>query len=132
MESGFAGTIAFCKNEYARPIKFSGDANPSKWIAIAGIADPSDFFKKVESTLEVLEKLRFKDHHSYSPEELIAIASKCKSLNCGIVTTLKDAMRLKPFCKKELSGINVTFMPVSPAFISGGKELFDQINNYLK
>ena len=43
---------------------------------------------------KVIEELEFPDHYKYNYEDINKILSKAKDLNCTILTTEKDYMRL--------------------------------------
>lgn len=65
-------------------------------LAYAGIADPDKFYRTVESLGgNIIERRSFSDHHAFEEDEiadLLALADKQQLL---LVTTAKDAVRLK-------------------------------------
>lgn len=70
---------------------------PAAWIVVTGIGNPQpmvDYF----STLGEVKHLQFSDHHNYSAADLEGIHEifdKFAHVNKAIVTTEKDAMRLR-------------------------------------
>jgi len=74
---------------------------PRRWkgqkvLAFAGIADPEKFFASLEQTgAKVNDARSFADHHPLSQEEAEDILHLAKVRGLQIVTTSKDAARLK-------------------------------------
>ena len=64
-------------------------------LAYAGIADPTKFYKSLESTgAEIVAKKNFHDHHPYSNEECADLLSLATKNGLTLVTTEKDSVRL--------------------------------------
>lgn len=64
-------------------------------LAFAGIADPSKFYRTVESLGgEIVIERSFPDHHQFSEDELADMVKEAKDLDLLPVTTAKDAVRL--------------------------------------
>ena len=62
-----------------------------KVIAFAGIGNPENFFDLlIENKLNVLETIKFPDHHKYSEQELENLFNKIKDNNSILLTTEKD------------------------------------------
>ena len=76
----------------------SAPAPPSRVLALAGIAEPQQFFEDVRgSGYEVARTLAFRDHHPYSARDRDRIWSAAHAANvAGVVTTEKDYVRLLP------------------------------------
>lgn len=68
-------------------------------IAMAGIAGPKPFVKRLRNAGAKVNGLIFPDHHNYSPDDIRLLIRKIKSSpdpkNTIVVTTEKDAMRIK-------------------------------------
>ncbi len=65
-------------------------------LAFAGIADPKKFFASLKSAgAEIVETRQFGDHHPFTQEEAEDILHLARRKELEIVTTSKDAMRLK-------------------------------------
>jgi tetraacyldisaccharide 4'-kinase len=63
-------------------------------IAFAGIAQPQNFYKKLnELGIEIIETVSFPDHHRYSKKDLDNISEKLSRCNLAF-TTEKDFARL--------------------------------------
>jgi tetraacyldisaccharide-1-P 4'-kinase len=67
-----------------------------KIIALSSIGNPADFEETLERLgADVIERIRFRDHHRYSSRDLERIGKKAKLMEAeAIVTTEKDEIRL--------------------------------------
>lgn len=74
---------------------------PRSWkgrnlLAFAGIADPVKFFNSLEQTgANIIDRRSFGDHHPLNVEEMEDILHLAKRKELEIVTTSKDAARLR-------------------------------------
>ena len=65
-------------------------------LAFAGIGDPDKFFATVRDTgAEIVETRRFADHQHLTEDEIVEILDVADKQDLRIVTTAKDAVRLK-------------------------------------
>jgi tetraacyldisaccharide 4'-kinase len=65
-------------------------------LAFAGIGHPEKFFATVEEAGgTVVLKRPFPDHHFYAEDELADLESAARKADLGLVTTAKDAVRLR-------------------------------------
>lgn len=65
------------------------------YIGFCGIAHPEKFRATLhDAGLNILEFLKFPDHHSYTPGDLDKISGMAAARNASLVTTEKDAARL--------------------------------------
>ena len=66
-----------------------------KIIAFAGIGNPENFFDLlIENKLNIIETVKFPDHHEYSEKELENLLNKIKDNNSILLTTEKDYFRI--------------------------------------
>ncbi|MBX9861220.1 MAG: tetraacyldisaccharide 4'-kinase [Hyphomicrobium sp.] len=87
-------------------------------IAYAGIANPERFFRLVESFApDVLVRRAFADHHEFSEADARALIAEADSIGADLVTTEKDAVRLKRAtgARAELAQRSQT-LPIRVAF----------------
>lgn len=78
------------------------------FIAMCGIANPSKFFKSLtESSVKILKKLIFVDHHSYSIKEIEDIIKLAKELDVKIVTTAKDIIKIPHKYRKSFVVLHI-------------------------
>lgn len=79
-------------------IKIEGKSafKDERYLAYAGIADPEKFFLTLEDiSTKVIEKRAFGDHHVFTEEECANLIDRSKNEKLQLVTTQKDASRLK-------------------------------------
>ena len=64
-------------------------------VAVAGVARPERFFALLDRLgIEVVERLRFPDHHAYAATDLARIRAAAAARGRAIVTTEKDLVKL--------------------------------------
>jgi tetraacyldisaccharide 4'-kinase len=79
----------------ARPREPGGIAG-KRLLAFAGIGNPDKFYATVAEAGGTVALTRsFGDHHFYSDDDLIDLAATARSAELEIVTTAKDAARLR-------------------------------------
>lgn len=67
-----------------------------RFLAFAGIGHPEKFFDTVDRAGgEVVLKRPFADHHPYKPDDLEELAVAAKAQGLELVTTAKDAARMR-------------------------------------
>ena len=92
-------------------------------LALAGIANPENFFKLLEkNNLIIREKLIFPDHYKFDKKEIKNIIEKAERNNLKIVMTEKDFFKVNNF---NLDNIN--YLKVSLE-IPNKKEIINEIN----
>jgi tetraacyldisaccharide 4'-kinase len=76
-------------------------------IAFCGIARPADFFENLGALgAGIVEQVRFRDHHRYTPADIERLSELGQRLGCdGFVTTEKDAVKLDAVMRSRLSAI---------------------------
>jgi tetraacyldisaccharide 4'-kinase len=89
-----------------------------KVIAFAGIALPGKFFAPLRDAGAILVAARpYPDHHAYSMAELDALLRQARDQQAILVTTPKDAVRLPPAVRGQVTVIGVSFRWNQPARI---------------
>ena len=81
-----------------------------KYLVFSGIGNHQTFLSMLKNyKFNITHDLEFPDHYNYSKEDLEKIVAKSKELDCKIVTTEKDFLRIKnnnfneiKFIKSEL------------------------------
>ena len=67
-------------------------------LAVAGIGNPENFFKLLESNnLKIEKKLIFPDHYKFSKEEILKIVDEANKNHYKILMTEKDYYKIKNF-----------------------------------
>jgi tetraacyldisaccharide 4'-kinase len=79
-----------------------------KVVAFAGIALPEKFFDPLRQAGAILVAARsFPDHHAYTPRELDGLLCEARDQQAIPVTTPKDAVRLPPSVRAQVTVIGV-------------------------
>lgn len=79
-----------------------------KIVAFAGIAHPEKFFDPLRQAHAILVATRpFPDHHPYTNRELDGLREQARLLDAELVTTPKDAVRLPPAVRSQVTVIGV-------------------------
>ena len=79
-----------------------------KIIAFAGIGNPGNFFDLlIENKLNILETIKFPDHHKYSEQELENLFSKIKDNDSILLTTEKDYFRISKKNKTKIKCLKI-------------------------
>lgn len=109
-------------------------------VAVAGIANPKPFVKHLRTSAAKIRGLIFDDHHNFTVSDINAVMHKIKTspepANTIVVTTEKDAMRLREFpglpkaLRRRIFYIPVTVRfvnDISDSSLSGGREFVDYL-----
>ena len=79
-----------------------------KIIAFAGIGNPENFFDLLmDNNLNIVETIKFPDHHKYSEQELENLLNKIKNNNSILLTTEKDYFRISKNYKKNIKYLKI-------------------------
>ncbi|MCY7293222.1 MAG: tetraacyldisaccharide 4'-kinase [Ferruginibacter sp.] len=104
-------------------------------LLVTGIANPKPMKSFLAEHVNSSDMLRYPDHHIFSSTDLRDIKKqfeKIKSSDKIILTTEKDAVRLKKF-EKELSNLPIYALPIRHHFLFNEEENFNNIvSNFVK
>jgi len=79
-----------------------------KIIAFAGIGNPENFFNLLkDNKLNIIETIKFPDHHKYSKKELENLLNKMRENNATLITTEKDHFRISENYKKYVNILKI-------------------------
>ena len=103
--------IYYGKYELNNLNEFNLDDN---YLAFSGIGNHQTFISMIKNYgFKILRDIEFSDHHSYTKKDMDQIFSLANNLNCKIITTEKDYLRLDDdnlknikFIKSELQIID--------------------------
>ena len=85
-----------------------GEFKNKKIIAFAGIGNPENFFDLLKGNkMNLVEEIKFSDHHKYSERELENLINKTKEDNTILVTTEKDYHRIAENYKKNINFLKI-------------------------
>jgi tetraacyldisaccharide 4'-kinase len=77
-------------------------------VAFAGIARPRKFYRTLqEMGCEVRHMTSFADHHVFRRREIMHLLDKARALDCPLVTTTKDYVRLPKDLRIEVFSLSV-------------------------
>lgn len=86
-----------------------------KVVAAAGIAQPAPFFEHVGKRFEIVDQLRFRDHHNFTEADLDTIL-KCAKSGTFVATTEKDMVKLKPLTDQKGVSDRFVYWPIEMDF----------------
>ena len=104
----------FSKNEKIKifysnhkPQNIGGFQN-KKVIAFAGIGNPQNFFNLLkDNKIDIVEEIKFPDHHKYSEHTLKNLINKAKESNTTLLTTEKDYFRIGENYQKNINFLKI-------------------------
>lgn len=112
--------VFFTRLEYGEAYPLSGEAAAlqpgTKIVGMAGLADNEVFSKFLGSRYNLAHFESFADHHTFSRNEVEQLWSKYGTFAQAIVTTEKDAVRLRNMTGIE--GIPIFVIPITVAFLN--------------
>lgn len=115
----FFSTIKYSETVYSsKTSKPLLDLKHKKFTLVTGIADPKPILNLLNSSGYNYEHLNFKDHHSFTKNELKLLNTKS-----FILTTEKDYMRLKG----KIDAERLFYLPIEMEIL--GNEKFDNLIN---
>ena len=86
----------------------SDEFKNKKVIAFAGIGNPENFFNLLkDNKINVIEEIKFPDHHKYSEETLESLINKTKKNNTILLTTEKDYFRINENYKQNINFLKI-------------------------
>jgi tetraacyldisaccharide 4'-kinase len=79
---------------------------------------PDKFFNPLrEAGANLVVARKFRDHHAYTDRELDALSLEARDRNAVLVTTPKDAVRLPPAFRSQVTVVGVGLRWQQPAQI---------------
>ncbi len=79
-----------------------------KVIAFAGIGNPENFFNLLkDNKIDIVEEIKFPDHHKYSEKTLENLINKAKENNTILLTTEKDYFRIDENYKQNINFLKI-------------------------
>jgi len=101
-------------------------------VLLTAIAQPQPLIEHVNSKTSIVKHFSFGDHHQFSEEEVHGVVSLCNTTGIPLLTTEKDATRLR--LSEAFSQIknDAYSIPIDLDFVDGReKEFVYQIYKYL-
>ncbi len=113
--------LFFSSLTYGRPYQVAGpeQLEITEIIALAGLADNAPFFTYCKQQYAVVDSFSFPDHYAYKPEDaaqILEVLRREKGKNAVLLTTEKDAVKLKSLATTEMwSKISIFALPIQVA-----------------
>ncbi len=80
----------------------------NKVVAFAGIGNPENFFNLLkDNKIDLVEEIKFPDHHKYSENELGNLFNKAKKNGAVLLTTEKDYFRISKNYKQDINYLKI-------------------------
>lgn len=116
------------KNVYGKSNKELSWLNGKKVLALSGIAVPQSFENFLRGYgAELVECVRYADHHRYATQEVINVVNRAADLGCdALITTEKDAVR---FPKLSTVAVPVYYLRIEIEILQGADNFHDAVNH---
>jgi len=80
----------------------------NKVVTFAGIGNPENFFNLLrDNKIDLVEEIKFPDHHKYSENELENLFDKAKKHSAVLLTTEKDYFRISKSYKQNIKCLKI-------------------------
>ena len=111
-------------NGIYKPLNIKDFKTSEKYLVFSGIGNHQTFVSMLKKyKINIIQNIEFPDHYDYTKKDLEKIKSKSKKLNCKIITTEKDFLRIKNKNLKKIKFIK------SELYIENEKKLINAILN---
>ncbi len=114
----------------------SFDAKMMQWentpaLAVAGIGHPKPFFDEVKRRFAQVTTMSFGDHHEFTAIDLQKIEKTLKTIGpeALLITTEKDAVRLREMALKQEIVEKSWYLPIELKILFNQQETFNKIIN---
>lgn len=126
--------VYFTSIAYGQPISLNSNfewQTPKKAVLVTGIVDPSPLKQHIKSLGANVTLMAFADHYMYTEKDIQHIASSVGSDGI-LVTTSKDAVKLKPLLEKNNINLPAFELPITiNVLFNQEKEFISQINKHV-
>ena len=131
--------VLFSSIHYASPKSVFGQRDfedYSEAVVVTGIANPAPFISELEGKFDKIIHKKFPDHHSFTRSDIRSVVKSfdnLKSNNKCILTTEKDAMRLKDHLEKnKLESLPIFYIPIEIQLLGCMKWFEERIISFVK
>ncbi len=103
---------------------------PHHVLLITGIADPKTLLQKIKQYTQLIKHIKYPDHHKYKKRNIrhiITSYNEIKQENKIIITTEKDAVRLREANIPEEILSNIYYVPIHVEFAEDDEEMFNSV-----
>jgi tetraacyldisaccharide 4'-kinase len=100
-------TINIHEGKYA-PLNLKDFNLKNDYLAFSGIGNHNTFISMIKNNgINVVKDIEFSDHYNFKSEDIDKILDLSKKLNCKVITTEKDYMRIKNNKINEIKCIKI-------------------------
>ncbi len=130
--------VYFSEISYQRPLPVFGRGGEvaNNVLLVSGIANATPLEQYVEKEYNLIDSIRFPDHHMYTRNDLEKILQKFAPIAPGdtsILTTEKDAVKWRSSdFGLDFSEHSIFYLPIEQRFIRNGKAFDDFILSNLR
>lgn len=124
--------VFFTTIHYGAPIALSANAGAidKRLILVTGLANAEHFKKYLSQGNTIVHHMEFEDHHHYTEKELERIVSLAKEKKAQIMTTEKDAMKLKSdSLRRFMDEASWFYIPIEIGFLKSGRDFDEMVLN---
>lgn len=130
----YSHLVPYTKNAQEILQLTSSNQNNCSILLITGIAKPAPLFYHLKDLYNIVEHIKYPDHHNFNTEDIENVKAAFANLfgnNKLIISTEKDIMRLSlPEIKEQIEELPIFYLPIEVCFHGNDKEEFD--NKILK
>ncbi|MGL5682058.1 MAG: tetraacyldisaccharide 4'-kinase [Marinifilaceae bacterium] len=133
--------LFFSYMSYGKPRSLNGETaigilgNDPAVLCVTGIANPIPYHEYLKEHVSKLILMDYPDHHHFTARDIKKIESKFAAMeeeNKIILTTEKDAMRLKDMNLPESIADRIYYIPIVPEFIESENNLIECLDDYIR
>ncbi len=121
--------VFFTSVKYGELVSFNAETpllnSKMKVVLVSGIANADDFESYCLQNYDIIDHLRFGDHHHYRITDIDKIKSFMVEEEVIFITTEKDFVKLREF-EKELGDLPFYYLPIEIVF-KDNKSEFDEL-----
>lgn len=101
-----------------------------KVVLVTGLANAEHLKQYVEKNFALVHHFEYNDHHRYSPAELDSIVTLAKEKNAQVITSEKDAMKLRSSqFERHLHDREWFYIPIEIGFLKSGRDFDAMVLN---
>lgn len=138
IDPGDKQKVVFSSIHYNDPVPLfesAGEASFENAVLVTGIANPKPLLRQLDGKYKKIIHKKFPDHHQFSTGDLRSVLKSYRKIDSKskcILTTEKDAMRLKDHPKREiLAGIPIYYLPIEVHLLNSVKHFEAEIFNFI-
>jgi tetraacyldisaccharide 4'-kinase len=124
--------VFFTTIHYGAPIALNNVSSTldKKVVLVSGLANADHLSTYLKTNFELVHHFEFSDHHRYRDTELHEVVALAKKENAQIVTSEKDAVKLKDSrFAKHMQQASWFYIPIEIGFIKSGRDFDAMVLN---